>query len=110
MFHLINHAAALVDLSTFGYKDLARQGFAAHRNHVRLLRSLPEVEDELGAVVPAGHDPHTPEYWTTGPLKRDSAMLTHRIKTLYGFAILLRLVEDPATRKKAQERFRYMMA
>ena len=110
LFHVINHAAGLIELSQFGYKDLARKGLAAHRHHVRLWRSLPDVEEELGPVKPAEHDPRTPDYWTTGTLKRDSARLTHRIKTLYGFFTLLRLVEDPAKREKAEESFLYLMA
>jgi hypothetical protein len=97
-------------LFQFGYQDLARKGFAAHHHHVRLWRSLPDVEDELGAVQQAQHDPRTAEYWTTGPLRRDSAMLTHRIKTLYGFFTLAGLIEDSARRKKAEAMFLCLMA
>jgi hypothetical protein len=71
---------------------------------------LPDVEEELGAVEPAKHDPRTAAYWTTEPLRRDSAQLTHRIKTLYGFFTLMRLIENPAKRKKAEQRFLYLMA
>jgi hypothetical protein len=110
LFHVINHAAGLIELAHFGYRNLARKGLAAHRNHVRLWRSLPDVEEELGPVKRAAHDPRTPEYWTTGTLKRDSARLTHRIKTLYGFFTLLDLVEDRARREKAEESFLYLMA
>ncbi len=39
-----------------------------------------------------------------------SARLTHRIKTLYGFHTLLRLVEDSAKRSKAEKSFLYLMA
>ncbi|MFH1922857.1 MAG: hypothetical protein ABIP48_23585 [Planctomycetota bacterium] len=91
------------------YKGLC--GLAhAHHYHVCLWRSLPDVEEELGAVERAGHDPRTAEYWTTGTLKRDSARLTHRIKTLYGFFTLVRFVEDSAKRKQAEEKFLYLMA
>jgi len=110
LFHVINHAAGLIELSQFGYHDLAREGLAAHRHHVRLWRSLPDVEEELGLLERAKHDPRTGDYWTTGTLKRDSARLTHRIKTLYGFFTLLRLVEDSAKREKAEESFLYLMA
>jgi len=110
LFHIINHAAALIELSQFGYRDLARRGFAAHRHHVRLWRSLPDVEEELGAVESAIHDPRTAEYWTTGGLRRDSARLTHRIKTLYGFFALLRFVQDSAKRREAEKKFLYLMA
>ena len=109
LFHVINHAAGLVELDRHGYRDLARGGLAAHRQHVRLWRTLPDVAEELGPVEPSAHDPRTAEYWT-GPLKRDSARLTHRIKTLYGFFTLLGLVEDPAKRKKAEKRFLGLMA
>ena len=110
LWHIINHAAALTELSRLGYSDLAREGFAAHRHHVRLWQALPNLEDELGVLRPAEHDPRTPEYWTTGELKRDSARLTHRIKTLYGFFTLLRFVEDCGKRREAEERFLYLMA
>jgi len=109
LFHVINHAAGLAELWQYGYKDLARKGLAAHRHHVRLWRALPDLEEELGPVEPARHDPRTPAYWTTGTLRRDSARLTHRVKTLYGFFTLLRHVKDSATRKKAEERFLYLM-
>ena len=110
LWHVINHAAALIELSRFGYKALARKGFAAHRQHVRLWRSLPNVEAELGRMTRAEHDPLSPEFWATGTLKRDEARLTHRIKTLYGFSILLQLSEDENQRKRASEPLRYLMA
>lgn len=109
LYHIINHAAGLAELPRFGYPDLARKGFTAHRHHVRLWRSLPDVEEELGAVKRAKHDPRTAEYWTTETLRRDSALLTHRIKTLYGFFTLVRFIEDSTTRKKAEEGFLYLM-
>ena len=109
LWHIINHAAAITELDRFGYKELARQGLPAHHHHIRLWRSLPDVENELGAVVKAGHDPREPIYWE-GMLKRDDARLTHRIKTLFGFYTLRRFVEDEATRNKAEDAFLYLMA
>ncbi len=110
LHHLINHAAGLTELSQFGYPDLARSGLGAHRHHFRLWRSLPDVQREFGAVERAEHDPQTAKYWTTGTLKRDSARLTHRIKTLYGFFTLLRCIKSSTRRKKALARFLYLMA
>jgi hypothetical protein len=110
LWHIINHAAGIVELSLFGYRDLANQALAAHRHHVRLWHSLPDVEAELGPVKKASHDPRTAEFWTTGTLKRDQARLTHRIKTLYGFFKLLPLVQDEAKRKQAQDSLLYLMA
>ena len=109
LWHIINHAAALVELSRFGYKQLAKKGLPAHHHHVRLWRTLPDVQSELGPVKKADHDPREPVYWE-GMLKRDDARLTHRIKTLYGFFALLRLVEDEAKRKQAEESMLYLMA
>jgi hypothetical protein len=108
--HVINHAAALVELSRYGYKDLARSGLPAHWQHMRLRRSLPSIEAEVAPVERAAHDPRTPEYWAIGTLRRDSGRLTHRIKTLYGFITLMRLIEDEAKRKEAEEQFLYLMA
>jgi hypothetical protein len=110
LHHVVNHAAGLAELWQYGHRDLARKGLAAHRHHVRLWRSLPDVEEELGAVRRAEHDPRTAQYWTAGTLRRDSAMLTHRIKTLYGFFTLARSIEDSAKRKKAEQSFLYLMA
>jgi len=110
LHHLINHAAGLVELSLLGYKDLAQKGLPAHHHHVRLLRYLPDLEGELGPVTKARRDPRTPAYWGQEDLRRDTAMLTHRVKTLYGFFTLTRFVEDEGKRKKAEEQFRYLMA
>ena len=111
LVHIINHAAALVDLSRYGYGELARRGFAAHRRHILLWRSLPDVKDELGALVPAVHDPRTPAYWRhSGAPTPWSARLTHRVKTLYGFFTLAPLVEDPARRDQAETQLGYLMA
>jgi hypothetical protein len=110
LVHVINHAAALVELSRYGYGNLARSGFPAHRHHVRLWRSLPSIEDELGFAEPAECDPRTPEYWTTGTFRRDSARLTHRIKSLYGFITLTRFIQDRAERRAAEQQFLYLMA
>ncbi|MBI3468888.1 MAG: hypothetical protein HY000_38275 [Planctomycetes bacterium] len=108
LWHIINHAAALTELSRYGHKELARKGLAAHHHHVRLWRSLPDLEAELGPVTKAEHDPRQPVYWE-GMLKRDEARLTHRIKTLYGFFSLVGLV-DERRRTKAEEGLLYLMA
>ncbi len=110
LVHIINHAAALTELSLFSYRDLARRGLAAHHQHVRLWRSLPDVEGELGPLRRAERDPRNPEYWSSETPSQSSARLTHRIKTMYGFFTLLRLTKDPATRKQAEEKFLYLMA
>ena len=110
LYHVVNHAAGLAELAQYGHRDLAQQGLAAHRRHIRLWRSLPDVEEERGPVRRSEHDPRTAAYWTTAPLRRDSAMLTHRIKTLYGFFTLFRLIGHPAKRKRAEDSFLYLMA
>ena len=109
LWHVINHAASLIDLSECGYHDLAQKGLEAHHRHVRLWRSLPNVEDELGTEAPAEEDPCTPIYWESGTLRRDRARLTHRIKTLYGFHRLARLVDDTTRLQRARDAFRYLM-
>jgi hypothetical protein len=110
LHHLINHAAGLVELSLLGYKELARKGLAAHHHHVRLLRWLPDLEEQLGPVAKARHDPRTASYWMQKNLRRDTAMLTHRVKTLYGFFTLARFVANEEKHKKAEEKFLYLMA
>jgi hypothetical protein len=109
MWHIINHAAAITELSRYGYRDLARKGFAAHRQHVRLWRTLPDVKEELGALERSQADPRIGTYWS-GELKRDEARLTHRIKTLYGFYTILPFVEDEKKRTQAEDSLLYLMA
>lgn len=109
LFHLINHAAALTELSHYGFEELARRGLPAHHQHLRLLRSLPDLEEELGKLVRARHDPRTPAYWDDKPSEQWSARLTHRIKTLYGFHMLLRYIDNEQKRAAAREQFLYLM-
>lgn len=110
LFHLINHAAALTELDRYGHADLARKGLAAHRNHLRLYRALPNLEQELGTLEATSEDPFKPAYWKRTESKQWGAWLTHRIKTLYGFHTLLRFVESDEKRVKAMEQFGYLMA
>ncbi len=109
MWHLINHTAALAELSRFGFEALARKGFAGHHQHVRLIRSLPDVSEELGYLTRSALDPRVAEYWSKA-LKRDEARLTHRIKTLYGFHTILRFINDDQKVRQANEAFRFLMA
>ena len=109
LWHIINHAAGITELHQYGYKELATKALPAHHQHLRLRRTLPDVEAELGSVEKADQDPREVVYWQ-GMLKRDQARLTHRIKTLYGFYTIRRLIEDEATRQKAEDAFLYLMA
>lgn len=109
LWHVINHAAAIAELGRIGFGDLARQAMPAHHHHVRLWRSLPDVEEELGPVIKAEADPRDPDYWL-GMLKRDEARLTHRIKTLYGYHTIRRYVVDPGTVARADDAFLDLMA
>jgi hypothetical protein len=110
LFHIINHAAGLLELSQFGYRDLAFSGLPAHHHHLRLWRSLPDVEAELGQLRRSAHDPRTHQYWADDSPSQWSARLTHRIKTLYGFTILMRQVDSAKKRKQAEQAFLYLMA
>ncbi|MFZ9823145.1 MAG: hypothetical protein ACO3GX_10510 [Gemmataceae bacterium] len=109
LWHIVNHSAAIMEMDRFGFKELAKLALTAHYQHLRLWRSLPDVEGELGAVRKAEHDPRDPAYWK-GMLKRDEARLTHRIKTLYGFYTLKRFIKKDAQRKKANDAFLYLIA
>jgi len=109
LWHVINHGAALAELDLYGYRDLARRGLAAHHKHLRLFRTVPNVADELGADTPTAHDPRTAAYWQMDTLRRDRALLDHRIKTLYGYDALARLVADADEKKQANDRLRYLM-
>ncbi len=110
LVHVTNHAAAITELSTYGFSELAHSGLPAHHHHLRLWRALPELSAELGTLVRSHHDPRTPAYWTDQSTSQFSAELTHRIKTLYGFFTLLRLIDDPEKRAQATEQYLYLMA
>ena len=109
LWHVINHAAALAELAQYGYRDLAIEGLPAHHLHLRLWKSLPDVTDELGAQRPTKHDPRTAAFWQSDDIRYDSARLTHRVKTLYGFDALAELVENNTKRKQANGNLRYLM-
>ncbi|MCA9149271.1 MAG: hypothetical protein KDA92_08240 [Planctomycetales bacterium] len=108
LWHVINHAAAIVELDRLGYQDLAARSLPAHHHHIRLWRSLPDVSDEFDQPVKSEHDPLEPVYWQ-GQLERDQAKLTHRIKTLYGFNTLSQLIADDATLMQAKDALLYLM-
>lgn len=109
-FHLIDHAAALIDLADCGFPDLAGKGIAAHREHFARLKALPVLDGELGTLVKSEIDPFSPDYWTRSESVQWEAWLTHRIKCLYGFVVVSRLVEDDKKREAARDALRYLMA
>ena len=110
LFHLINHTAALIDLSQLGYVDLAQAGMPAHRHHLGLIQRLPDLSIELGTLVRATQQPTVADYWTIKNSTQWSGWLTHRIKTIYGFHSLLEWIDDPKKRRKAKDQFLYLMA
>lgn len=110
LFHLINHAAALIELNEHGFEELARKGIPAHRHHLRLWMSLPDVAEELGALMKAEEDPTRPAYWTRRKSVQWSGWLTHRIKTLYGFSVVSGMIKDDARLQQAREQMLYLMA
>lgn len=109
LWHIINHAGAITELDRFGFAELAQQALPAHHQHIRLWRTLPDVESELGPTIKSDLPPRDAAYWK-GMLKRDEARLTHRIKTIYGFHTLLRFVEDKRVKEQAEDAFLYLMA
>lgn len=109
--HVINHAAALAELAHYGYRELAIGGLAAHHEHMQLWRTLPNVAGEPGQRIPTKteHDPRTSAFWQSGELPRDSAKLTHRIKTLYGFDALMEAIENKSKEQEGNGSLRYLM-
>lgn len=86
--HVVNHAAALVDLARLGYADLALRALPAQREHFARWRLLPDVAGEFGVPALAPSDPREGPFWKL-ELRRDTARLTHRIKGMYGCLTLL---------------------
>ncbi len=109
-FHLIDHAAALIDLGDCGFPDLANAGIRAHSEHLARFRALPSLDQELGPLKKAELDPFDPDYWTLRESVQWDAWLTHRVKCLYGFVIVSRLIEDAKKREAARDVLRYLMA
>ena len=109
LVHINNHAAAIIDLAQHGYGELATGAIESHRQHLRLWRNLPNVADELGPVKHSKHTPHTAAYWTSGDVPYDRALLTHRVKTMFGFDELARAIEDEPKEKRAYDKLRYLM-
>ncbi len=109
LHHIINHAAALVDLRRLGYGDLAERGRPVHREHVRRWVALPDLSDELGARTLSTHDPLTPAFWSASELDRGSALLSHRPKTIYGFEVLASAATDSQRVAAARPALRYLV-
>jgi len=107
---LTQHPALATPTVIEGIRGLISLFDGAHREHLRLWRSLPDVSDELGPVKRAAGDPLTPGYWADPTLKRDQARLTHRIKTLYGYYRLAPLIRDESTRAAADAALLWLMA
>lgn len=109
LVHVVNHAAAIADLSVYGYSELVPRAVRAHRDHLRLWRNLPNVADERGHVKVSQFTPHTAAYWTSGKIAYDRALLTHRVKTMFGFDELAAAVDEKAKEKAAYNKLRFMM-
>lgn len=108
-WHVINHAAALAELSRHGYRELALKGLPAFQEHFRLFKTVPDVSEELGAETPTADAPLTPDFWSPEKLRRERAHLTHRIKTIYGFNALAELVANESRRNQADDKLRYLI-
>lgn len=109
LVHVINHAAAIVDLADYGYAELAQRAIRSHRHHLRLWRNLPNVADEKGPLQVSRSTPYMAAYWTSGNIPYDRALLTHRVKTMFGFDELAAAVNEDAKEKAACDKLRYMM-
>lgn len=109
LVHVNNHAAAITDLAQYGYPELVPAALAAHHQHLRLWRNLPNVTDELGPEPFSAVSPFTAAYWTSGKIPYDRALLTHRAKTMYGFDELVESIDNAPKEKQAYDKLRYMM-
>lgn len=109
LVHIINHAAAVADLEDYGYPELVKRAVKSHRQHLRLWRNLPNVAEEYGPMKVSRTTPHKPDYWTAGDVPYDRALLTHRVKTMFGFDELAAAVEEEEREKAAYEKLRFVM-
>ncbi|MEN3944250.1 hypothetical protein WJU23_23310 [Prosthecobacter sp. SYSU 5D2] len=109
LLHVNNHAAAITELAQYGYPELVPAAVAAHHRHLLLWRSLPNVADEFGPEAFSEYNPFTAAYWTSGKVPYDRALLTHRVKTMFGFNELAEATDNDLKEKSAFEKLRYMM-
>jgi len=109
LIHVNNHAAAITDLAQYGYPELVPAAIASHHQHLRLWRNLPNVADEFGPEPFSEFSPYTAAYWTSDKLPYDRALLTHRVKTMFGFDELAEAIDDAAKEKQAYDKLRYLM-
>lgn len=109
LIHLIDHAAALLELNYAGSVELAAAGVAVHRRHRAVLQSLPVLDNELGMLTPAAKSPLISEYWLQRNSAQWSAALTHRIKICYGYHLLRQEIESESLREQADAAFRYLV-
>lgn len=107
--HVNNHAAAIIDLARYQYDELIPAALKSHHQHFRLWKNLPDISSELGPKNPAVNHPLRAAYWTSEDLHYNGAVLTHRVKTMYGFDELADTIEDAHRRKKASENLRFLM-
>lgn len=109
LVHVNNHAAAITDLDKYGYSELVPAAIGSHRQHLLLWRNLPNVADEFGSASFSESSPYTAAYWSSGNVPYDRALLTHRVKTMFGFDELADAVDEEDKEKRASDKLRYMM-
>ena len=109
LVHINNHAAAIVCLEQYGYGALVADAVESHRQHLRLWRNLPDLGAELGAVRISKFSPYAAAYWMQGEVPYDRALLTHRVKTMYGFDELVGGIDDGVRGDKAFEKLGFLM-
>lgn len=109
LVHVINHAAAIADLAGSGYTALVPPAIRSHRRHLRLWRNLPNVANEMGPVEVSRYTPHTAAYWNSGKVPYDRALLTHRVKTMFGFEELAAAVDQEGKEVRAYDMLRFLM-
>lgn len=108
LVHICNHAAAITDLAQYGYPELVPQAIKSHQRHLRLWLVLPNLIKEQGPSIVSKHAAHDPAYWA-GKIRYDSALLTHRVKTMFGFDELAGVVDDEVKVAKAYGKLRHFM-
>ena len=108
LVHIINHAAAITNLPKFGYADLVPRAIKSHRQHLRLWRNLPNVADEKGPMLVSKFTPDNASYWNSGDVPYDRALLTHRVKTMFGFHEVS-VAANHGTKRQAHSQLRYLM-
>lgn len=110
--HLITSAEALIELARLRYTDLAHKGHRAHHIYIKLARKSHDsdfVEENFVLATPSPHHPLTHAYWESDLERDDHWLYGHRIKFVYSFYKLMRILGFPENMTMYEKQLAYLL-